>query len=71
MDRDTAESNREALEIMEKYGLSINPTPPDAIEEWKQFVRRGLDVLVGDRFDISVYQMAQKYVDEYRRDASR
>jgi len=71
MDRDTAESNREALEVMRRYGLSINPTTPDAIEEWKEFVRRGLDVLVGDRFDISVYQLARKYIDEYRRDASR
>jgi TRAP-type C4-dicarboxylate transport system substrate-binding protein len=67
MDLDTVKANEEAIEIMKKYGLVINSASRDAIEQWMQFIRRGLDLFVAGKFDIKYFYQAEEYVNEYRR----
>jgi TRAP-type C4-dicarboxylate transport system substrate-binding protein len=67
MDVETVKANDEAVEIMKKYGLTVNEIPQDAVDQWKGFIQRGLDLFVGGRFDIEYFYQAERYVDEYRR----
>jgi TRAP-type C4-dicarboxylate transport system substrate-binding protein len=67
MDVETLKANNEAVEIMKKYGLKINDIPQDAVDEWKGFIKKGLDLFVGGRFDIKYFYQAEEYVNEYKR----
>ncbi len=67
MDADTIKANEEAVEIMKKYGLTVNEIPQDAVDQWKELIQRGLELFVGGRFDINYFYEAKRYVDEYRR----
>lgn len=67
MDVETLKANNEAVEIMKKYGLTINDVPQEAVDEWKGIIKKGLDLFVGGVFDIKYFYQAEKYVDEYKR----
>lgn len=67
MDVDILKANSEAVQIMKKYGLTINDVPQDAIDEWKRFIKKGLDLFVGGKFDIKYFYQAEEFVNEYKR----
>ena len=67
MDVDILKANSEAVQIMKKYGLTINDVPQDAIDEWKSIIKEGLDLFVGGKFDIKYFYQAEEFVNEYKR----
>jgi TRAP-type C4-dicarboxylate transport system substrate-binding protein len=59
-------ADEDAIVVMKKYGLKINPVPPDTEEEWRRFVARGFELLIGKTFDRESLEMARGYLAEYR-----
>ncbi len=67
MDVETLKANNEAVEVMKKYGLTINDAPQDAIDEWKGIIKKGLDLFIDGVFDKKYFYQAEKYVNEYKK----
>jgi TRAP-type C4-dicarboxylate transport system substrate-binding protein len=61
-----AKADEDAIAVMKKYGLKINPVPPAAEEEWNRFVAKGFELLIGKTFDRESLEMARGYLAEYR-----
>ncbi len=61
-----AKADEDAITVMKKYGLKINAVPPEAEEEWRQFVAKGFEMLIGKTFDRESLEMARGYLAEYR-----
>jgi TRAP-type C4-dicarboxylate transport system substrate-binding protein len=61
-----AKADADAIEVMKKYGLKINPVPPAAEAEWERFVAKGFELLIGKTFDRESLEMARGYLAEYR-----
>jgi TRAP-type C4-dicarboxylate transport system substrate-binding protein len=59
-------ADEDAIAVMKKYGLTINPVPPAAEEEWRRFVAKGFEMLIGKTFDRESLEMARGYLAEYR-----
>jgi TRAP-type C4-dicarboxylate transport system substrate-binding protein len=59
-------ADADAIEVMKKYGLKINPVPAAAEEEWRRLVAKGFELLVGKTFDRESLEMARGYLAEYR-----
>jgi TRAP-type C4-dicarboxylate transport system substrate-binding protein len=62
-------ADAQAIEVMERNGLKTHPVSPSANREWRELVEEGLLAFFGDRFDISYYETAQGYLEEYRSGA--
>lgn len=61
-----AKADEDAIVVMKKYGLKINPVPAPIEEEWRAFVAKGFELLVGKTFDRESLEMARGYLAEYR-----
>jgi TRAP-type transport system periplasmic protein len=59
-------ADEDAIAVMKKYGLKINPVPPEVVKDWEQFVAKGFEVLIGKMFDRESLEMARGYLAEYR-----
>ncbi len=59
-------ADEDAIVVMKKYGLKINPVPPETEEEWRRFVAKGFELLIGKTFDRESLEMARGYLAEYR-----
>ncbi len=67
MNKETKKANRDAIEVMEKYGLIINDTSEGAIEAWRDLAENGVSEFVGGKFEMKYYEQAKEYLDEYRK----
>jgi TRAP-type C4-dicarboxylate transport system substrate-binding protein len=59
-------ADEDAITVMKKYGLKINPVPADIEEEWRRFVAKGFEMLIGKTFDRESLELARGYLAEYR-----
>jgi TRAP-type C4-dicarboxylate transport system substrate-binding protein len=59
-------ADEDAIVVMKKYGLKINAVPPAAEEQWRTFVAKGFEMLVGKTFDRESLELARGYLAEYR-----
>jgi TRAP-type C4-dicarboxylate transport system substrate-binding protein len=64
-------ADEDAITVMKKYGLKINPVPPAAEEEWRRFVAKGFELLIGKTFDRESLELAKGYLAEYRASHGR
>lgn len=62
---DLVKADGQAIDVMKKYGLSINKVTPQAEAEWGDLLDKTFSGLVGSTYDRESYQMARKYLDEY------
>jgi TRAP-type C4-dicarboxylate transport system substrate-binding protein len=62
---DLAKADDQAIEIMKKYGLTINKVPPKAEAEWADLLDKTFSGLVGTTYDKQSFEMATKYLNEY------
>lgn len=60
-----AKADEQAIEIMKKYGLSINKVTPQAEAEWADLLNKTFSGLVGTTYDKESFDMATKYLNEY------
>ncbi len=63
---DVARADDEAIAVMKKYNLKVNQTTKAAETEWEAFMAGGLANMVGKGYDRQSYEMAKRFVDEYR-----
>ena len=67
----TKEANREAVETMERHGLTVVETPHEAIAAWENVIQAGLMEYVGGKFDVKYYDQAKRVLEEFRREYGR
>ena len=60
-----AKADDQAVEIMKKYGLSVNNVTPKAETEWALLVDKTFPALIGTVYDRESSDMTRKYLDEY------
>ena len=63
---DVQEFEIEAIDIMLENGLIIDEVTEEAMEEWKQVVTRGHELLVKENISPEIYQKAKQARDEFR-----
>lgn len=62
----TQQIEEEAIEVMLANGLVINEVPDDAMEEWRELMEQGYDLLVGPSISQEVFEQTLSFRDEYR-----
>ena len=62
---DLAQADDQAIDIMKKYGLTINKAPPKAEAEWADILDKTFTGLIGTTYDKQSFAMATKYLNEY------
>jgi TRAP-type C4-dicarboxylate transport system substrate-binding protein len=67
MREETIRASREAVEAMEKIGLTVNEAPEEALRAWRDLVEEGLEFFVGRQFDVAFYDRARKLIEDFRR----
>ena len=60
-------ADEEAIAVMKKNGLAVHDVPPDAIAAWEELVSVGLPQFFAGRPDAEYYEMARRYLEEFRR----
>ncbi|HEY9595971.1 MAG TPA: TRAP transporter substrate-binding protein DctP [Spirochaetia bacterium] len=63
---DLARQDDEAIGVMKKYGLKIEPVTPASRAEWVQVLAKTFSGLVGPFYDSDSFDMASRFVDDYR-----
>ena len=63
---DVAKADVDAIAVMAKYNLKVSQTPRAAEAEWEGFMARGIAAMIGSGYDRQSYEMAKRFVDEYR-----
>ncbi len=64
--KETDHLETQALEVMKKYGLAVEDTPPDAVRQWESLADKGFEFLVGKRIDRGVYEQIERHLEQYR-----
>lgn len=59
-------ADEQAIAVMKKHGLTINPTPDDAIEEWRSAAQKAFAAIAGKSFDVETYEQVKKHLQDYR-----
>ncbi|HTP59150.1 MAG TPA: TRAP transporter substrate-binding protein DctP [Spirochaetia bacterium] len=62
---DLVKADDQAIEIMKKYGLTINKVPAKAEAEWADLLDKTFSGLVGSTYDKQSFEMATKYLNDY------
>ena len=62
---DLAKADSQAIEVMQKYGLKINPVPPKATATWAELLQKTFAGLVGRSYDKESFDMVTQDLAEY------
>jgi TRAP-type C4-dicarboxylate transport system substrate-binding protein len=60
-----AKADGQAIDAMEKYGLTVNPVTPKAEIEWGALLGKTFSSLIGTTYDKASFDQARKYLQEY------
>ncbi len=66
MQEETGKADAEAVEIMKKHNLTVNPVPADAVAEWKGVVESGLPKLYGNSLDKEEIESIRALLRDFR-----
>ena len=58
--------DREAIEVMQQYGLIVHPVPEGVYELWEQRARLGYPRMIGKVVPEALVEQVERYRDEYR-----
>lgn len=64
--KQTENLDPEAIRAMQRAGLTVDPTPPDAVKAWERVGVEGANALIGKLFPRSVYDEVLHDLEEYR-----
>jgi len=67
MKDDWFEIEDDAIDTMERYGLTINNVPQDYHDDWTDFINTGFLYVLENYYDMQYYNMAIQILEEYRR----
>ncbi len=59
-------ADEQAIAVMKKHGLTVNPTPDDAIEQWRAAAQKAFAAIAGKSFEVAAYEHVKKHLREYR-----
>ena len=68
---DITKADGQAITVMQKYGLKINPVPAAAAAEWASLLQKTFAGLVGKSYDKQSFDMATGYLQDYLKDHPR
>ena len=71
MQSESSRVNEEANDVMEEYGLVIHKTPDSAVEEWREFFEQASADLLGDKFDLALFELVKQHLREFRSQHGR
>ncbi|MBD3241114.1 MAG: C4-dicarboxylate ABC transporter substrate-binding protein [Chitinivibrionales bacterium] len=56
----------QAIAVMKKHGLTVHPTPADAVQEWESATKKAFAAIAGKSFEAEAYEQVLKHLKEYR-----
>ncbi len=59
-------ADRDAVVVMERYGMHIVEVPEPARAQWEAVVQQGFGMLIGTAYDAKAYEAARKVLEEWR-----
>ena len=62
---DIVKADGQAIDVMKKYGLKINPVPADAAQVWADLLQKTFAPLVGRSYDKESFDRASGFLQEY------
>lgn len=68
---DIVKADGQAIDVMLKYGLKINPVPAPAAAAWADLLQKTFAGLVGRSYDKESFDMVTGYLAEYLKDHPR
>ena len=57
----------DAIDTMERYGLTINDVPNSLSDDWSEFINTGFLYVLENNYDMRYYNMAIQILEEYRQ----
>ncbi len=60
----------DAINTMERYGLTINNVPNSLSDDWAEFIDTGFLYVLENNYDMQYYNMAVQILEEYRQQHS-
>jgi TRAP-type transport system periplasmic protein len=66
MQQEILKADEEAVTVMKKYGLTVNPVPQSAEDGWRATVQGGIEMGYLKNINKDVYGAVKKYSAEYR-----
>jgi TRAP-type C4-dicarboxylate transport system substrate-binding protein len=66
LSEETASLEREAMQIMLKNGLQIQPVSPESAAEWERVVEEGLELITGTVVSERIFAEVQMLLENYR-----
>ena len=67
MRSETLRVEQEALTVMERYGLIINPVSIEAEKAWLAVVQKGFDLIAGKSFNREIYDQVKGHLLDFRK----
>jgi TRAP-type C4-dicarboxylate transport system substrate-binding protein len=71
MQADILKADDEAVTVMKKYGLTVNPVPQAAEDAWRAAVQGGLEKGYLKNVSKDLYEAVKKYSAEFRAGKSK
>jgi TRAP-type C4-dicarboxylate transport system substrate-binding protein len=68
---DVLKADGDAIAVMKKYGLKVNPVTPAADVAWADLLQRTFSPLVGRMYDRETFVMVKGFLDQYLADHPR
>jgi TRAP-type C4-dicarboxylate transport system substrate-binding protein len=62
----TRKLEKQAVQVMEANGLTVNQVPPAAAEKWRSLLEGGIRPLIGKSYSVDVYDEIKGYIAEFR-----
>ena len=62
---DLLKQDQDAIEVMKRYGLKVNPVTPEASAQWESLLNRTFSGLIGKLYDRESFDTVKAYLDEY------
>jgi len=67
--REMRSADKDAIQIMKQYGLTVNPLTDEALTSWKSLVENGLSKFIEEEFDKETFFKIKKHLELYRNTA--
>jgi TRAP-type C4-dicarboxylate transport system substrate-binding protein len=67
MQQEVFKTEKDAVNIMVKNGLTINAVPPETVEQWEQMVSSGFQKFVGKGFNDQELATIRSHLEEFRK----
>jgi TRAP-type C4-dicarboxylate transport system substrate-binding protein len=71
MSEESHAADKEAIEVMRRFGLAVHDVPRDAEPLWQELIDTGVEHFIGGKFETRFYDQAKQYLEEFRSRGAR